>query len=117
MVVSTRIFWIDIRVVTSAAAKIMINLFLAVFWLSLGGLLIGWHWLHPEFRGFRIWGSDVSLGWFALLLALYNVVRWLSNRRYVCQSRLIEESGRRGEQGSRETRDKPNDPNFKFDPD
>jgi hypothetical protein len=95
----------------------MINLFLAVFWLSLGGLLISWHWLHPEFRSFRIWGSDVSLGWFALLLALYNVVRWLSNRRNVGQPHTAEEVTRRLEHGSSQPREKPKDPNFKFDPD
>jgi hypothetical protein len=59
----------------------MLNLVMAVFWLVVGGLLLGWQWLHPENRRLTIFGTGISIGWLALLLALYDLVRWRQERR------------------------------------
>jgi hypothetical protein len=69
----------------------MPNLFMALFWLVLAGLLLAWHAAHPENAALRIGGSGPSLGWVALVLALYNFVRWWSQRAYARQRRLLEE--------------------------
>jgi hypothetical protein len=68
----------------------MINLILAFVWLGLGLFLVTWHWLHPEDRALRIWNSDISLGWFAIVLALYNLIRWWIHRSYLRRLRATE---------------------------
>ncbi len=50
----------------------MVNLFIALFWLILGLGLI----LIPGFDAWRIRGTGLSLGWLAVALAAYNLVRW-----------------------------------------
>lgn len=50
----------------------MINLFIALFWLVLGLGLI----FIPGFDLWRIRGTDLSIGWFAIGLAGYNFLRW-----------------------------------------
>ena len=50
----------------------MINLFIALFWLVLGLGLI----LIPGFSHWRIRGTDLSIGWLAVGLAGYNLIRW-----------------------------------------
>jgi hypothetical protein len=52
------------------------NLFLAVFWLVLGASLFIWRWLSPDATQFRFEPFGVSAGWVALLLAVYNLLRW-----------------------------------------
>jgi hypothetical protein len=54
--------------------------FLVFFWLVLGGALLTWHGIHPDDSRGRLMGSNLSLGWLALLLALYNGVRCWSQR-------------------------------------
>ena len=56
------------------------HLILAFLWFVLGGALLAWHAVHPEDRSWRILGSNVSLGWLALLFALYDGLRWWSRR-------------------------------------
>ena len=50
----------------------MVNLFIALFWLILGLGLI----LIPGFAAWRIRGTELSIGWLAIGLAAYNLVRW-----------------------------------------
>ena len=50
----------------------MINLFIALGWLILGLGLI----FIPGFDLWRIRGTDLSIGWFAIGLAGYNLLRW-----------------------------------------
>jgi hypothetical protein len=56
----------------------MINLVMAVLWAIAGVLLLGWQLSRPEFGRPTLWSSDLLPGWVALLLALYNLVRWWS---------------------------------------
>ncbi len=54
----------------------------ALLWLTLGTVVIVWGWLHPEQQTWHILGTNLSIGWLALLLGLYNAVRWWSRRSY-----------------------------------
>jgi len=55
----------------------VLNLFIALFWLVLGLGLI----FIPGFDAWRIRGSDLSIGWLAIVLAGYNLLRWWLVRR------------------------------------
>src|SRR5436305_718105 len=89
----------------------MVNLFLAFVWLVLGIILVGWHWLHPETGVFRIWASNVSVGWLALVLAAYNLIRWWSARSH---ARALQraEAARRAREAKNDQRG--SDPAFLF---
>ena len=50
----------------------MVNLFIALFWLILG---LGFFFI-PGFDRWRILGTEWSVGWLAVFLAAYNLVRW-----------------------------------------
>jgi hypothetical protein len=91
----------------------MIRLLLAGIWLVLGGYLIIWHWLHPAIRTLRIWGSDVSVGWVALAMALYNFGRWWSDRARA-RRRGIAEEMRRLENRRKVEPPQSIDPTFQF---
>ena len=52
-----------------------LNLLLAVFWLFLGGALIVVSGGNPD-SPFTIRGTQISGGWIAVFLAVYNLVRW-----------------------------------------
>jgi hypothetical protein len=56
------------------------HLVLALLWLVLGGAVLAWQGTHPDDPGWRILGSNVSVGWLALLFALYDGLRWWSQR-------------------------------------
>src|SRR5919108_2469712 len=58
----------------------MVNLLMALCWFAVGCLLLTWHALHPERRILTIGNTGISIGWFALLLAAYNLARWWSIR-------------------------------------
>ncbi len=88
----------------------MLNLFLAVTWLILGVAWLSWHWSHPEDRSSNI----VAAGWFAVLLALYNLARWWIRRSAAATRRAVEEAQRRAEDHQRPHPLPPPDPNFVF---
>jgi hypothetical protein len=50
----------------------LLKLFIALLWLVLGLGLI----FIPGFDAWRIRGTDLSIGWFAIALAGYNLLRW-----------------------------------------
>jgi hypothetical protein len=54
----------------------MINLFLACIWALLGIGLLAADYFMPDAGSPRVFGTDLSWGWVALLLAFYNLVRW-----------------------------------------
>jgi hypothetical protein len=56
-----------------------INLILAVFWLVLGLALFVLRWQYPQAAPLRVEGIGVSTGWLAILLALYNLLRFASS--------------------------------------
>jgi hypothetical protein len=95
------------------------NFLLALIWLALGTALITWHastgdprWTFP-FRG-----TPVSVGWVAIALSFYNLVRAWSIRSYQAEERArrIAEASRSRDVRWRERHpsDEPPDPNFDF---
>jgi hypothetical protein len=58
----------------------MLNLFLALIWLGVAGVIFALPWINPQAPPWRIPGTDLSMGWFALALCFYNVVRWWTTR-------------------------------------
>lgn len=68
------------------------NLFLAFFWLILAAVLLGMEWLSPGQPRYRIWGTNISIGWVALILGVYNLVRWWSNRLYRAEQRALQQT-------------------------
>jgi hypothetical protein len=68
------------------------NLFMAIFWLFLGAALIIAQGLRPDVRWMRLCGTDLSIGWAAIVLCVYNLVRWWSLRSYEAQRRALDEA-------------------------
>jgi hypothetical protein len=93
----------------------MLNLGMAVCWLILGAALLAYQWSDPAGRSLSIWGTRVSLGWFAVAMALYNLFRWFLGRLYrkVPQSKL--EPSRGQDSNAERTQGVPtHDPRFNF---
>ena len=49
---------------------------LAVFWMILGGALVLLPRISPDAPELTIRGTGISLGWLAIALAFYNLLRW-----------------------------------------
>jgi hypothetical protein len=58
----------------------MLRLLLAACWLLLGGVLLSWQAASAADSSPSILGTGVSLGWFAIAMALYNLLRWWLSR-------------------------------------
>jgi hypothetical protein len=89
---------------------------LAIFWLLIAGALFVWKWRGPDNPALNLRGTGISLGWLALVLALYNVARWWSRRSAVTQDRTLWQA-RRDRHNSPANRDPgptPPDPQFDF---
>jgi hypothetical protein len=59
----------------------LVNLILAVFWLAVAAVIFALPSLNPNAAPWRIPQTDLSMGWFALCLFFYNLVRWWTTRR------------------------------------
>lgn len=97
----------------------MVYLIAAAIWFVFGAFLIVYHELNPQVQAGRIWTTQVSIGWVALLLSGYNVFRWSqlrSQARY--QQMLMEHEMRMQRERIRrhDREDEPSepDPNFVF---
>jgi hypothetical protein len=96
-----------------------IRLILAAVWLVLGIALLAGPWLSGDPAARPPFGeSATTAGWVALLLALYNLVRWWSARSYARQRRAEQEAADRQAAQLRARRPaepmpEP-DPNFNF---
>jgi len=71
-----------------------VKLLMALVWLFLGGCIFFWECTHPDRPGLTIWDTGVSIGWGAILLSLYNLVRWWMARSYQTRQRAIAEAER-----------------------
>jgi hypothetical protein len=95
------------------------NLFLAGIWTVLGVSLIFYDLLVPGGGAWRIFDTNISLGWIALILAGYNIVRWWSRRKSWKTDMERKESRRRADlvRRDREFQEsgRERDPNFIFD--
>jgi hypothetical protein len=69
-----------------------VKLFMALVWLFLGGCIFCWEWTHPDRPGLTIWNTGISIGWCAILLGLYNLLRWWMAWSYQKRQRAIEEA-------------------------
>jgi len=94
----------------------MLYLLGTIVWFAIAGLTFFWQWAHPEFRFLEIGETRISIGWFALLLGCYNMVRWWSRR----SDRLRElqktalRHHRRGGDGETQRPEQPPNPDFDF---
>ncbi len=94
-----------------------LRLFTAAMWLLLAAVIFAWEWAHPPDRlGGGILGTQLSLGWVALILGVYNLAYWWSTR-----SRSAGVSAEQQWQHWRRSRgegesphQEPPDPNFNF---
>jgi hypothetical protein len=66
-----------------------VNLFLGLLWLLGGVVLLAWHAFTGDPR-FRLPLHNLSGGWACLVLALYNFVRWWSQRSWQQEMRREE---------------------------
>jgi hypothetical protein len=53
-----------------------VKLFMALVWLVLGACIFYWQGTHPDRPGLTIWDTGISIGWGAIVLSLYNFLRW-----------------------------------------
>jgi hypothetical protein len=58
----------------------MFNLILALVWLVCAVVAFVRPIISPELPAWVIPGTDIPLGWFFVLMAVYNVVRWWFTR-------------------------------------
>jgi hypothetical protein len=65
----------------------VISLVMAFFWGVLGVVLIVYHATSSDPRGRIPLFGDISMGWAGLLLSLYNVLRWWSQRVMLAQKK------------------------------
>ena len=96
------------------------KLFLAAIWLVFGvGLLIYDHLFPGGAATVTVGGIDVGLGWVALALAAFNLLRWWRLQVFWQARQQNEQAERRREQArrAREFREsgRERDPNFMFD--
>ncbi len=92
------------------------NLLLAGVWLLLALVAFFPALFDPEERFLRLGRNSALLGCLALLMCLYNVVRWWTSRSWVAQQRAVRDEMERRHpgEGHRPPEDRPPDPNFDF---
>src|SRR5690349_9677668 len=93
----------------------MPNLVYALIWLAVAGGLLVWQVLHPQNPGPVIRGTGISFGWLALVLGIYNLVRWWSSWSYQRRRRELTEEQRDRPQSTRQRHPGQSPPNPDFD--
>jgi hypothetical protein len=58
----------------------LLHLLLAGCWLILGVALLAWRWLGRSVSSVSLWESGSALGWFGVMMAFYNFLRWWLGR-------------------------------------
>lgn len=69
-----------------------LNLILAAIWFFAGFVLMKLQMADPENTSYYIFGTGISLGWVAMLFALYNLARWYGNWSAERRRLLLESS-------------------------
>jgi hypothetical protein len=85
---------------------------LALIWLIVGAALVVWHRLDPDAPGRNFLGTDVSAGWLAVVLGMYNLVRWWATRSVGRRQQALDEDLERRRR--RDDPERPRDPTFDF---
>jgi hypothetical protein len=93
-----------------------VKLLMALVWLFLAGCIFFWEWTHPDRPGLTIWKTGISIGWGAMLLSLYNLLRWWMARSYQARQRAIAdaERERRSELRKKARPNEERNPDFDF---
>jgi hypothetical protein len=93
-----------------------VKLFMALVWLVLGGCIFYWEWTHPDRPGLTIWNTGISIGWGAIVLSVYNLLRWWMAWSYQKRQRAIAEAeAQRLDELRRRSRPSPElNPDFDF---
>jgi hypothetical protein len=86
----------------------------AVFWLVLGGTLLGIRWLYPDMAQWRWELAGVPAGWIAIVFALYNLAQM--GVAYFMRRRATQEAAALRSQHRQPSASPPPelDPNFQF---
>jgi hypothetical protein len=92
-----------------------IYLGMALFWLLLGGIMVSWPRWHGGDSPFLLVGTDLSFGWAALVLGLYNLLRWWSGRSLALQRRAEAEALRQRARRHPTAEPPPAEPDPAFD--
>ena len=58
----------------------MLNLILAVFWLLFAAIAFAMPAFNPDMPPWYIPETRIHMGWFLLVLSVYNLVRWRTTR-------------------------------------
>ena len=58
----------------------MLYLVMAICWLLLGAVLLGWQWSNPDVFAAYIWGTTIPVGWLGIAMGLYDLLRWWLSR-------------------------------------
>ena len=69
-----------------------VKFFMALVWLVLGGCILYWEQSHPDRPGLTIWNTGISIGWAAIALGVYNLLRWWMVWSYQKRQRAIAEA-------------------------
>jgi hypothetical protein len=88
----------------------MVHLLGAIFWALVAAALFVWKAYWPYGRGLSLPYSNIFVGWLALALAGYNLVRWWS-RRMIDRGRRMQDQQRERSTLARSV----TDPQFQFD--
>ena len=92
------------------------KLLMAFVWLFLAGCIFFWEWSHPDRPALTIWDTGVSIGWGAVVLSVYNFIRWGMAKSYQNRQRAIAHAEKeRGNQLRKNTRPtEERNPDFDF---
>src|SRR5438132_7826673 len=87
---------------------------LAGFWIVLGLVLLAPAWLWPEQSALMLPGTKVPVGWLALFMGAYNIVRWWLQRSHVRRQREMDDALERLRRRAQPRDAVEPDPNFIF---
>ncbi len=73
----------------------MVHWLMAGCWLILACVLLAWQWFNSAVPSANIWGTHIPLGWLAVAMALYNLLRgWLDRSgKATMHKRSAKEAG------------------------
>src|SRR5262245_59601918 len=92
------------------------NLYLAfvIFWLGLGIAMLVWHSIDLTAPFSNLFGSHISAGWLALIMALYNLLPWWSAHSLQKERRRMEDAWLQRQREEARRPEREPDPTFDF---
>jgi hypothetical protein len=92
-----------------------VKLVMALVWLLVGGGIFYWQWAHPDRPGLTIWTTDISIGWAAILLSVYNLLFGLMAFYKQKRQRAVAQAEAQRQKKMRKRSHAPQEPNSAFD--